>query len=433
MSKYLHCGKWNNNYYYIFFCAIFAFITNYIYGYTFNEDMDEIRINKNKNNHIIINYFFRYLSLILFSFILYKLEFSCKKTNFKNNSKKIIPKESSIKYIYNNSEQNTKNKIVISPMFILLIMIIMVVQEISEDIFYKSKLRALDLWMLELPLLSYLNLKYFKFKIYLHHKLVIYLNLIICGILKVILLIFFIYIKLDKAPVYEFYYKYWEVIPIGILAYLIIMISRAIALTEIKVLIQYKYVSATKLLIIYGIIGTIITTLIGIISTFFDCDIISSSLEVEICKVKYNTNTTYLENYKVWIDDMGNNTNEIFFLIIGAIANCFYRVFYFFIIKNLTAIHIIFSNLSYATILTWFGKFCNDKKFDILVDTLVFVSQIIVFLGFLIYLEMIELDFCNLNYNLKTSIIDRSIEDYDLKNNSEGDRDSNFNNSISSS
>jgi len=45
----------------------------------------------------------------------------------------------------------------------------MVLQEISEDIFYKSNLRALDFWMFELPLLSYFNLKYFKFKIYLHH------------------------------------------------------------------------------------------------------------------------------------------------------------------------------------------------------------------------------------------------------------------------
>ena len=68
-------------------------------------------------------------------------------------------------------------------------MIIMVLQEILEDIFYKSKLRALDFWMFELPLLSYFNLKFFKFKIYSHHKLVIYLNLIICGILRIIYLI----------------------------------------------------------------------------------------------------------------------------------------------------------------------------------------------------------------------------------------------------
>ena len=44
---------------------------------------------------------------------------------------------------------------------------------------------------------------------------------------------------------------------------------------------------------------------------------------------------------------------------------------------------------------------------------------------------MIELDFCNLNYNLKKSIIDRSIKDFDcLKTNSEKESDSsNYNSS----
>ena len=36
------------------------------------------------------------------------------------------------------------------------------------------------------------------------------------------------------------------------------------------------------------------------------------------------------------------------------------------------------------------------------------------FFGLLIYLEIIELNFCNLNYNLKKAIIDRSIKDYEL-------------------
>ena len=38
-------------------------------------------------------------------------------------------------------------------------MVIMVLQEISQDVFYKSNLRGFELWVLELALLSYLNLK----------------------------------------------------------------------------------------------------------------------------------------------------------------------------------------------------------------------------------------------------------------------------------
>ena len=43
MSKYLHCGKWNKNNKYIFLTAIFAFFTNLIYGYTFNDNLNEIK------------------------------------------------------------------------------------------------------------------------------------------------------------------------------------------------------------------------------------------------------------------------------------------------------------------------------------------------------------------------------------------------------
>ena len=95
----------------------------------------------------------------------------------------------------------------------------MVLQEISEDIFYKSNLRALDFWMFEFVLINENDNDE------------------------------------DKEPVYKFYKKYWGVIPLGIIKYLVIITSRAFALSEIKVLMEYKYFSPIKLLIIYGIIG----------------------------------------------------------------------------------------------------------------------------------------------------------------------------------
>jgi len=375
----------------------------------------------------------------------------CIKNNiFKSNSEENILKSNSIKLIYNNSEENTKNRIFISPMFILLIMIIMVLQEILEDIFYKSNLRALDFWMFELPLLSYLNLKYFKFKIYLHHKLVIYLNLIICSIYQIIALVVLINNyndkEGDKEAVFK-YYKHWGVIPLGIITYLIIMISRAFAINEIKALMQYKYLSPIKLLIIYGIIGAIITIIIGTISSFIECNKINSSLDLKICKITYNTNkndninkTYFLENFKIWKDEI--DIGGIILLIIGIITNFFYRLFYILLIKYLTAIHIIFSNLIYSYFLLWIGNIVfivnnkesndndnnNNNKSNFIIFIFNIIMQIFVIFGFLIYFEMIELDFCKLNYNLKKEIINRSIEDYELKSNNEEDYDINFNN-----
>ena len=55
MSKYIHCGKWNKNYKYILLSAILAFFTNYIFGYTYNDYLDEIKflignVTENGNN-----------------------------------------------------------------------------------------------------------------------------------------------------------------------------------------------------------------------------------------------------------------------------------------------------------------------------------------------------------------------------------------------
>ena len=407
MSKFLHCGRWNKNYKFILLTAIFAFFTNYIFGYIFNDYLDEIKMFNltNDNNHIIINYLFRYLGLILISFILYKYESNSRMT------------------IYNNSQENIENQINISPLFILLIMIIMVLQEISEDIFYKSSLRALDFWMFELPLLSYFNLKYFKFKIYRHHKLVIYTNLIICGILKILYLISSINDnnkEIKNNSVFKYYSESWGVIPFGIFIYIIIMTSRDFALSEIKILMQYKYFSIFNILIIYGFIGIILTVIIGIISTFIECNKYYSASVLKICKIKDNTNKIYLENFKIWWNDEINIIN-IIILLIGVILNFFYRLFYILIIKNLTAIHIIFSFLFYTYFLGMIGNIKNylDNKNDnissLLSDALVLTIHTVVFIGLLIYLEMIELDFCDLNYNLKKSIMDRSIQDYELE------------------
>jgi len=424
MSKYLHCGKCNKNNIYIVLTALFAFFTNSIFGYTFNDYLNEIKIfksiNDKENNHIIINYFFRYLGLILFSFALYKYELYNRNQNFKRNSEDNIIKSTSLRLIYNSSEENTKNKIFISPLFILLIMMIMVIQEISEEIFYKSNLRSLDFWILELPLLSYLNSKYFKLKIYRHHKLVIYLNLIICGILKIITLIIFI-INGQEGSAFYFYKNNRGVIPLGIISYLIIIASRAFALNEIKVLMDYKYISPIKLLIIYGILGVIITSIIGTISTFIKCNNINILLE--ICKLN-----GYLENIIIWLDDIGHNIiQEILLLLIGMIMYFFYRLFYFLIIKYLNAIHIIFSNLIYTSFLIWIGYSNTSKNRSPIYKATV---QIINIFAILIYLEMIELDFCKLNYNTKKLIIERSIEDYELKSNSEGEQDFNLNDSL---
>ena len=49
-------------------------------------------------------------------------------------------------------------------------------ETILEDIYYKSTLKRLDFWMFELPIVTYINYKMFKMKVYKHHLFAIYIN-----------------------------------------------------------------------------------------------------------------------------------------------------------------------------------------------------------------------------------------------------------------
>ena len=69
----------------------------------------------------------------------------------------------------------------------------MVIWAMLEDLYYKSNLKCLDLWMLELSLVTYVNYKIFHMKVYRHHIFAIFIYLIFCTSYKIIA--FIIYIK----------------------------------------------------------------------------------------------------------------------------------------------------------------------------------------------------------------------------------------------
>ena len=90
------------------------------------------------------------------------------------------------------------------------------------------------------------------------------------------------------------------------------------------------------------------------------------------------------------------------------------------IIESLTPFHRIFSSAVYnCTEIIFFlfyhiARIVNDDnkyfKSKLLID---FFSYLLCIITFLIYLEIIEINFCDLNYNLRKNIILRGIIDDD--------------------
>ena len=126
------------------------------------------------------------------------------------------------------------------------------------------------------------------------------------------------------------------------------------------------------------------------------------------------------------------------FFLIGIIINFLFMYFYMLIIKFLTPIHIIFSNLISNFFLRIIGYIFYTKENEEITNNYIFIidyiNDIIIFLGLLIYLEFIVLNCCQLSYNLRETIITRSIEDCKIDNNNSnedtegGDENSNISN-----
>ena len=93
----------------------------------------------------------------------------------------------------------------------------------------------------------------------------------------------------------------------------------------------------------------------------------------------------------------------------------FYVLFIYFevlIIYYLTPVHYFFYDSAYEflydTSQLIFSLRGKEDQTNIIIEIL---GDFFALIGFLIYLEIIELHFCKLNYNLRKKIIERSIED----------------------
>ena len=80
MAKYISFGQYNQLYKYIWYFVIIKLVNEYIFGYTFPEQIrPDIFVSADYPPSIIVHYFFNYLGSFIFSGFLYLYEKSQKK------------------------------------------------------------------------------------------------------------------------------------------------------------------------------------------------------------------------------------------------------------------------------------------------------------------------------------------------------------------
>ena len=439
------------------------------FGYNYNDSFRPLfseQAYENFSEHYLIKNIICYIVTFILSFFLYIIERrnlgrdTLKKKEHENDTPNISsgPK---IKYIHNNGKIAYLSNNTL--LYFLFIIFLWILDENLIQLF--SFLKDLDFWMIEIIIISYMTSIMFKEKIYLHHKVIIYFNLIpVIWKIIAITLSFRDQCNIDNEKDYYYIYNYNHtlnnfsiclsknendsfynqtgiilngglkniyvvniyLVPLGILVYIILITLRSFVNSSIKWLMDLKYISEKKLLMIYGLMGAVISSIICMITTIFECKDIENKTDIYdyICKVKYNiTNKLYFDNFNAFPQTFQDKRLiKILKTVLRIICFYFNKYFSILIIKNLTPIHLIFSFPVYyliQKIILIVNTLIQDKSF-ISINRINFIEykfgldvsgDIFSSIGFLIYLEIIELNFCKLNYNLRRKISDRADDE----------------------
>ena len=293
-----------------------------------------------------------------------------------------------------------------------------------------SILKHLDFWMFEFIFLSIFCKKYLQIDIYKHQILAMLLTILPFS-LKIVTIALSFNEKPNKKendnfssenkPLKILYVIYPWLIPIGIIIYFSMKIMRAYIRTQIKWNMDIKYISIYKLLMIYGLIGTIFYTIICIITTFKECP--EDKIYGYFCQTEEST-IKYFASFRIYFKEIlfEHPLLEIITLIIAMFGFSFYKLYSLMIIKKLTPIHLVFSLplfyimrkiiLSISFLFNGINGINGASPTYITKYILDTVGDFLCIFAYLIYLEIIKLNFCNLNFNLRDNIITRGQTEF---------------------
>ena len=411
MRKFIRCGIYNKYYLILFISIIYQIVNEAIYRFNYYENIfDDVKIFHNDGHdyfskHILIHLTFNYVGLFIFAipYYIYEIKLEKNDLSFSYSFKKLKK--------YNDYY------------FVLLLVLFWVAEEFLF-IFYTLILGGLDSWFLELLIVCYLTQKMFDINFYKHHKLALTISSFPL-ILKYISII--LSSILEKKTSNLIYIKHIWMIPVGTLIYLILALIRSFVNLGIKKINDNMLISQNKILMIYGLIGAIITTIFCIFTSIFNCN--EGEILNYFCNVsKKNNIYKYIDSFPIYYNTFKGYFNndktqimiEVVVIIFGGITFFINKLLSLKAIKSLNPIIFVYSfpilflfkkiTLIINTLFISKSFFIKDvmgiNKLKFYLDM---IGDIFYFISFLIYSEIIELNFCQFNYFTRRGIIEDRV------------------------
>ena len=459
MSKWIECNKLNKYLKYILFTAIFRYLNLILLGYNYNDGFEEISLLKlfkyffnseteaDLPNFRMIELFFNYFISLICSFFGRLYELKVTKQNIKYffnydgsillEQKKNLGIKRKIrksKVVDENILYKFKNYIINNSSFLIYIIIsfIWVAHEISMLVF-SPLLRDVDFWFFEILIATIIYSKIFLVEIYSHHKFAILLNLIIPCLFKITCIILTMN---TKEPMIYNDHPWW--IPIGFIIHSLLTCIISFIDCSLKSFFDLKYLTTNMLLLFYSSVGLIVCFFICIISTFVPCCEVNNNDYINtMCKVK-DESYKYLESFKLYFnsysdDDTPSKVIRTFIIILDGITFFIQKYFILLTIKFLDPVHIYFYIpiyyvfqkviLVFNTLIidhVWIKDPTNYRIAKFFLDI---GGDFFCLVGSLIYFEIIQINKCGLNFNVKKNIVIRSLSEEINDNNNKDDED----------
>ena len=163
-----------------------------------------------------------------------------------------------------------------------------------------------------------------------------------------------------------------------------------------KNLLDKTFISIYKLCFLLGLFTFIYNLILSIITS--------------VVAIKLQKKNKYLFKFSDYFGSVEDVPTEIFLIFIFVLLNGFYNILQFVIIKYLSPNHTLITQLVLAIYMTIITKFMKGKISNI---TFIFaiVFHVICFITLLIFLEIIQLNFCGINRDTKLHIGLRSDVD----------------------
>ena len=366
--------------------------------------------------------------------------------------------------------------------FIILSSCLITIKEFISKVLYSSN-DIFDYYFLNLIIIAIILRYFYKRKIYKHHKLAIILVSVISGscLIACILVSLSYNFEGETMSFSINYSERYHIIFIFIFIYIIISIFFCTGIIFQKNLMQKKFISSYKFLFYKGICGILICIIALICTTNIPCGNSGPSLPIPedrpsddppsdepfgsgpdfenkteqdlqlfMCRDHYY-NVSYFDNFFSYFNNtdpsLPDNTTAEIFILIGyftlnfisdlsiILVNKFLSPYYYLITESFYSLmHIpyqYFTRISIEDLKDIIEKSKTENSeydFDKLYQSifqkdgpmlLKFTAAFFEFLGYMIYMEIIQLNFCGLNRDLSKNIkkrakLDAIISEKDL-------------------